>query len=114
VGRRSAGQASIELIGMLPLLLLAALAGWQLLLGAFTATSAQDAARTASRAASLGQDPAAAAQRAISSYLRSGTTATIDSNGETVTVRVKVPIVFPGLTSNSFVMSRHAQLPHGG
>jgi hypothetical protein len=97
---------------MIPMLLIAALAGWQLLLAAFTATSAQNAARTASRA--LSSQPVSKVRdigkQAVSSYLRDGVTK-VDVKGTKVTVRVKVPIVFPGLTSDDLAVERSADLP---
>ena len=111
--RSQQGTASVELLGILPLLLVVALACWQLLLGAFTATAAQDAARTGSRAAALGHsDARTAAVAALPSWLRDGATASVAGDGR-VRLRVRVPIVMPGLSSASLTVSRSAQLPGG-
>jgi pilus assembly protein CpaE len=108
---RQAGQATIELLGVFPLLLLGVLACWQLLLAGFTSTAAQDAARTGSRAAALGRgDGAAAAVAALPSWLRDHAAATIGADGR-VTLRVRAPIVVPGLSSSSLTVTRSAQLP---
>ncbi|MCL2553125.1 MAG: pilus assembly protein, partial [Actinomycetia bacterium] len=50
-GRRDRGVASLEYLGMLPFLLLVALAGIQLGLAAYCAEQAGTAARTAARTA---------------------------------------------------------------
>jgi len=106
--RSQRGSASVELLGMLPLLLIAALAAWQLLLVACTVTATQDAARTGSRAAGLGGNGAAAAVGALPAWLRSGATA---SGGPRVDLRVRVPIVLPGLTNDALTVRRSAELP---
>ena len=102
------GSASVELLGMLPLLLLAALAAWQLLLVACTVTAAQDAARTGSRAAGLGANGAAQAVGALPAWLRPGASV---SGGQRLEVRVRVPIVLPGFTTDSLTVRGTAELP---
>jgi hypothetical protein len=103
---------AIELLGVLPLLLLVALAGWQILLAAFTATSAQDAARTGSRAAGIGRDGSSAATDALSPWLRGRAHVTIaHDNPQHVTVKIDVPILVPGLTTNALTVTRTAELP---
>jgi hypothetical protein len=104
------GQASAELMGMMFWLLLAAVFVWQLMLGAWTATQASNAARTASRvAARPSGDPEKAARNALSEPLRGGFHR-FTLEGEKATVRVRVPIIFPGLESGLSV-SRSATLP---
>jgi hypothetical protein len=109
VRRGQQGTAAIELVGVLPLMLIAALAAWQGLLMTYSATAAQDAARTGSRASGLGRNGEAAAVGAVSSWLRPGVTAT--STGERMTVHIKVPVVVPGLTFGGLTVSRSAELP---
>ena len=60
--RRQRGQASIETVALLPILLLAALACWQALLAGWTSVSAAHAARAAAHAEMVG---AAAAARGV-------------------------------------------------
>jgi len=109
--REETGQASTELLGMLPLLLIAALMVWQLLLGAWTFTQASNAARTASRvvARSDEADPQKAARNAVSRPLRRGMRVKMD--GDRATVRVNIPILFPGLTTSQLRAVRSAELP---
>jgi len=103
------GSAAVELLGLIPLLGLAALGAWQLLLYAFTATSAENAARTGSREASRGGAGEPAARRAMPSWLRDGATA--EFSGTRGKVTVQVPIIFPPLRSEGLTVSREAELP---
>lgn len=103
------GQASFEFLGMLPYLLLATLMGWQLLLGAWAYTQASNAARTASRVEGRGGDPGKAARNAVSGPLRRGLKVKMD--GDRATVRVRIPIVLPGLGSERLRATRSAELP---
>jgi len=106
------GQASVELMGMLWLLLLAAVFVWQLLLGAWTFTQASNAARTASRVEARGGDAEKAARNALSGALRDGFVARdFAMDGEKATVVVKIPIVVPGLDADGFTATRSATLP---
>lgn len=94
VGQREAGTASVELIAVIPFLLLALLVAAQVMLAGQALWSAGVAARAGARAALVGGDPAAAARLALPPPLRSGSTV---EEGEGVSVRVPVPILFPGL-----------------
>lgn len=107
--RSQRGAASVELLGMLPYLLLAALAAWQLLLVGWTITSASNAARAGSRVDARGGDGIEAAKDALSGPLRDDAEARIE--GERAEVSVPVPIVFPGLTTDDVVITRTAELP---
>lgn len=109
--RSERGSAAIELLGMLPLLLLAALAAWQLLMVAFVMTTAENAARVASRAASLGRPGEASARASVRGWLHEDVSAAVD--GTRVVVSIRVPLVFPGLPS-PVVVSRSAELPATG
>ncbi|MEV7674742.1 TadE/TadG family type IV pilus assembly protein [Streptomyces sp. NPDC088752] len=96
------GQAALEFLGWLPVLLLVGLLAVQLGLGAFAAQQAGTAARAAARVAA---DPDAemsaqqAAQEAVSGWLADGTDANENDwgDGVTVTVRVEIPSVVPGI-----------------
>ncbi|HEX2503463.1 MAG TPA: TadE/TadG family type IV pilus assembly protein [Miltoncostaeaceae bacterium] len=96
VGSRSAqrGQASVELVALLPLLILVALIGWQLGVAGYAWTLASGAARAAARAQEV-EAPAAAAARAVlpGRYAR-GARVRTGAGGE-VRVRVAVPTVVP-------------------
>jgi hypothetical protein len=104
------GQASIELVGLLALLLVAGLAVWQVLLAGWAATSAANAARTGSRVESRGGGGGSAARESLSSALRDE--ARVQVAGETTTVTVRVPILLPGLLSRDDVtITKRATVP---
>ncbi|GAB3958824.1 TadE/TadG family type IV pilus assembly protein [Streptomyces sparsus] len=100
-GARDRGQAAIEFIGFLPLLLIIALAGVQLGIVAYTASQAGTGARAAARYVS--QDDTRSAEQggrqAMSDWLASR--AAFDEerpSGEvTVTATVPIPSVIPGV-----------------
>jgi hypothetical protein len=109
--RDERGQASVEFLGMVLWLLLAAVFCWQLFLGAWTANQATNAARTASRvAARVGSDPEKAARNAVSGPLRGGFHK-FRQEGDTAIVNIEIPIIFPGLTAPGFSVTRRATLP---
>jgi len=66
------GQATIETLALLPVMFGLAIAGWQGLLVGWTALEAQQAARTAARAALGGEHPRAAAQASLPAAMRDG------------------------------------------
>src|SRR5688572_14515506 len=86
------GQASIELLGALPAVLLAALVAWQLVLAGHASWLAGNAARVGARAQAVGADPRAAARGALPAHLRRGMRVSV-SGGERVTVRVRLPVL---------------------
>lgn len=92
------GQASVELLGVLPAVLLAALAAWQIVLAGHTAWLAGNAARVAARAEAVGGDPGRAARGALPEHLRRGAIVKERGHGR-VDVRVRVPIVVRGAAS---------------
>jgi hypothetical protein len=93
-GHREEGTASVELIAVVPLLLLAVLAAVQIALAGQALWSASVAARAGARAALVGSEATAAARRALPVSLRSGAEV---EDSEDVSVRVAVPRLFPGL-----------------
>jgi pilus assembly protein CpaE len=102
------GQASVELLGALPAVLLAALAAWQLILAAQASWLAGNAARVGARAEAVGADPEAAARSALPAHLRRGLRVS-GEDGE-VTVRVRLPIVMHGWAAPLRIAAR-AGLP---
>ncbi|KOG35573.1 MULTISPECIES: TadE/TadG family type IV pilus assembly protein [Streptomyces] len=97
---RDRGQAAIEYLGFLPILLLVGLAGLQLGIAAYAAQQAGTAARAAARAASDDEDgtsPGAAAEAAVSGWVAERSTVSYDSGGgeAVVTVTVDIPSVVP-------------------
>jgi len=90
--RRERGSVSLEVVGLVPLVVLVALLVLQLGVAGWTASQTQKAAREAARAQSLGGDPSSAAARALPGALEIDR---IDSSGDTVTLVVEVPRVSP-------------------
>jgi Flp pilus assembly protein TadG len=93
-GHREEGTASVELIAVVPFLLLAVLVAAQLALAGQALWSAGVAARAGARAALVGGDAAAAAQRALPPSLRQGARV---SAADGVAVRVAIPRLLPAL-----------------
>ena len=92
------GQASVELLAVLPAALLVVLAAWQLVLAGQAAWLAANAARVAARAQTVGYDPEAAARSALPSYLRRDLR--VRSGGsERVRVAVTVPLLIRAWSS---------------
>ena len=106
---REDGQASIEFLGMVWWLLLIVLLIWQVSLAAWAHVESSNAARTASRVDARGGDARKAARNAVPKGLRKGMKVTM--NGEKATVRVRVPILFPGVSSRGFTATHVATLP---
>jgi Flp pilus assembly protein TadG len=107
--RDQRGQASVEFAGVLVWLLLAALFIWQLLLVTWSFNQASNAARTASRVDGRGGSAEKAGRAALSPGLRDH--AKIEMAGEKATVKVRIPIVVPGLDSPKLLATRTAELP---
>jgi hypothetical protein len=92
--RAERGQASAELVAVIPALLLAVLVAAQLGLVGWALWSAGSAARAGARAAHVGGDAESAARSALPTHLRKG--ARVTEEGE-VGVRVRVPTLVPGV-----------------
>ena len=88
----------MELLCVLPAVLLAGLACWQIVLAGHTAWLAGNAARVAARADAVGRDPEAAARSALPRNLRRGLVIRGGGDGR-VDVRVRVPMVLEGAAS---------------
>jgi hypothetical protein len=88
------GQASVELVAIVPALLIGVLVAAQLGLVGWALWSAGAAARAGARAAHVGGDVEAAARSALPSPLREGATV---NDEDDVGVRVRVPALIPGL-----------------
>ncbi|WCB92917.1 hypothetical protein DSM104299_01617 [Baekduia alba] len=93
------GQATVELVALLPALVAIALLGWQALVAGEAWWLAGAAARDAARAQALGTDPASAARSVLPEGLRSGLRVSDADPG--VVVRVQIPAVFAGLRFGS-------------
>ncbi len=87
-----AGQASIELVAMVPVVLLVGAIAWQLALAGHTAWLTANAARVAARADAVGRGAAGAARSALPRSLEHGLEVErLDRGG--VRVSVQVPLL---------------------
>jgi hypothetical protein len=93
--RSESGQASVELVALLPLVAVIALALWQGVVTGQAAWLAGSSARAAARASAVGGDPRAAAASLLPDALRRGLRVDLTSGG-TARVRVRVPLVVAG------------------
>lgn len=117
--RTDRGQVAIEYLGFLPLLLLVALLAIQAGLAAYTTAQAGTAARAAARTASKDfptGDAHTAARDAMSDWLaedgfkydkREG------SGDVTVTIKIEVPNVVPGMKGKWGKAERSSTMPRG-
>lgn len=109
-GRRERGTASLEFVGILPTLLLSGMIALQFGVVGWTAVSTTDAARAAARAASLGQNPYAAAAGALPGSLTPvAVVANSSGQSRSYTVTVKTPSLLPGLDLGT--VSRTVDMP---
>jgi hypothetical protein len=90
--REQRGQATVELLGVVPAVLVAGLVVWQLILVGHTAWMAANAARVAARAQLVGEDASRAARSALPAGLARGLEVERTNAGAT-RVRVEVPIM---------------------
>jgi hypothetical protein len=87
--RAQGGQATVELVALLPLLVVIAFALWQAAVAGQAIWLAGAAARAAARAEALGQDPAPAARAALPPRLEDGLrVVAADGGGVRVTLRI--------------------------
>jgi hypothetical protein len=83
------GQASVELVAMVPVILLVGAVAWQLALAGHTARLTAHAARAAARADAVGEKPAEAARSALPRSLEDDIEVErLDHGGVRVSVRV--------------------------
>jgi hypothetical protein len=90
------GQATVELVAVLPVLGVVALLAWQAVLAGQTWWLAGAAARAGARASAIGDDAGAAAREVLPGARLSG-----DGAGGGVRVRAEVPPVIAGLRFGS-------------
>jgi hypothetical protein len=89
------GQASVELLALIPALVIAVLIAGQAVAAGWALWTAADAARAGARAEHIGADGEAAARRALPGIL--GHEAEV-SSGDGVRVSVRVPALLPGVS----------------
>jgi hypothetical protein len=90
--RAESGQASVELLGALPALLLAALVTFQLLAVGYAKVLAGDAAEAGALAVAGGGDAAAAARAALPGWSRAGMRVRVAHDAVRVTLRAPSPL----------------------
>jgi hypothetical protein len=90
--RSESGQASVELVALLPVVAVLAVALWQAVVAGQAAWLAGSSARAAARASAIGGDARAAAASALPGALRRGLRVDERPDG-TVRVRIGVPSV---------------------
>ena len=96
-GGSQSGQAAVELVAVVPLLVVVLAVVAQLAVAGYALWSAGDAARAGARAAHVGGDAEAAARSALPGWLERG--AEVDVAGP-VEVRVRAPALLPGRPAN--------------
>src|SRR3954447_8078091 len=95
--RGERGQATVELVGVLPLLAVLGFAVWQAAVVGQAFWMAGAAARAAARAEALGRDPLPAARAVLPPRLEDGLRVQVRDGGG-VTVRLRLPAVVGGGT----------------
>ncbi|MEU4844957.1 TadE family protein [Streptomyces gilvosporeus] len=115
LGGSDRGQVSVEFLGLLPLIALVLILLWQFVLTGYTYSLAADSADRGARAATAldtGGPGAchAAALRDLPAAWRGGTTTDCHTEAGLwkATVRIKVPVLFPGAASFPWTVSGSA------
>jgi len=90
--RSESGQAAVELVAVVPLVLLAAAVAWQLVLTGHTLWLCANAARAAARADAVGLSPRRAARSALPDALERGLSVERRALGR-VRVEIRVPLL---------------------
>jgi hypothetical protein len=101
------GQASVELVALLPLIALVAALAWQAIVAGQALWLAGAAARAAARAQAVGGDRAAAVRAVLPPRLESGMSVTGRAGG--VEVALRVPSVLSG--GSLATVRREARFP---
>jgi len=87
------GQASVELVALLPLVAVLAGLVWQAVVAGQAVWLAGSAARAAARASAIGADAPAAARRVLPTRLEHGLVVRRDAAGRGVRVAIAIPAV---------------------
>jgi pilus assembly protein CpaE len=96
------GQATVELVALLPFLVAVAFGLWQAVVAGQAVWLAGAAARAAARAEALGQDPAPAARAALPPRLEDGLrVASAADGGVRVTLRIPSVLTHGAVASTS-------------
>ena len=105
--RAATGQASVEFVAVLPLVLLVGAALWQAVVAGQAVWASAGAARAAARAEAIGADAASGARGALPASLRRGLH--VDARPSGVRVDVSIPLVLTG--DHLATVSARAALP---
>ncbi len=108
---REAGQATVELIAAIPLLVLAGAVALQLLLTGYALTVSDGAAEAGSLALVAGRPAKAAARESLPGWAADG--AEISVSGGEVTVRLRPPSLLPAVGDALAVTSSSYARPPG-
>jgi pilus assembly protein CpaE len=106
--RAETGQALVESLGMIPLLLIVFFAVWELALVGYTDVLASNSAREASRAWAVGEPCRPPAEKPLPSAWRDGMRTEMLADG--VRVTLKVPFVLPWMKSPFSITDRKRTL----
>ncbi|MFD7322354.1 TadE/TadG family type IV pilus assembly protein [Streptomyces sp. NPDC059875] len=108
--RDDKGQVAVEFLGMVPLILLTLVLLWQCVLVGYTFTLAGNAADEAVRAGAVEGDCREAGMRHLEGAWAAGAEVACAPEGGMVhaTVRLKVPVLFPGAVSFPFTVTGEA------
>jgi hypothetical protein len=106
------GQASAELLGVVPAVLLVAALVWQLALAGQAAWLCANAARAAARAEAVGRDGPSAARSALPKSLERGLKVEAAAGGA-VRVRMRIPLLLRAWQS-PITVAATARLAEGG
>jgi len=112
--RRDAGQAALETVAIMPLVLFVALLLWQLLLAGFTWELAGRAADQAGRRLEVAETDSgirAAALDGLPGGWRRGASLSVDRPDSTVTVTLRTPLLAPGLASLPLTFTARQTVP---
>jgi pilus assembly protein CpaE len=107
------GQASVELVALLPLMAVLAAVGWQLTVAGQAAWLAGTAARAAARAHALGDDAGAGARAALPVSWRDDVRVRTRTDGR-VAVRLTVPVILSGGDGRLGAVAREARFAPQG
>ena len=92
---RDPGQASVELVAVLPALVVCVVLAVQAVAAGWALWSAGNAARAGARAEGIGSDGEATARRSLPAPLRDGAKVSAEDG---VKVSVRIPGLLPGIT----------------
>jgi hypothetical protein len=106
ISRSESGQASVELVALLPIVAVIGFVLWQAVVAGQAAWLAGSSARAAARASAVGGDARAAAAAVLPGTLRRGLRVDRPSTG-TVRVRVRVPSVVGAGRLATFTSTAH-------